>query len=84
MYPIVMASSSDPHRSYERSWEEIEQMLELAQDRVFEWQEWFESCREKGDREGMKEAARKYKALQNVVKSLQWVLGEEGVENPVD
>ena len=74
----------DPHRSYDRSWEEIEEMLELAQDRVFEWQEWFESCREKGDREGMKEAARKYKALQNVVKSLQWVLGEEGVENPVD
>ena len=79
-----MASSSDPHRSYARSWEEIEEMLEHAQDRGFEWQEWFESCREKGDREGMKEAARKYKALQNVVKSLQWGLGEEGVENPVD
>ncbi len=59
-------------------------MLELAEDRIVEWQEWFESCREQGDREGMKEAARKYKALQNVVISLRWVLGEEGVQNPVD
>ena len=84
MYPIVMASSSDSHRSYDRSWEEIEEMLELAQERVLEWQERLESCREQGDREGMKEAARKYKSLQNVVKSLQWVLGEEGAENPVE
>jgi len=59
-------------------------MLELAEDRIVEWQEWFESCREQGDREGMKEAARKYKALQNVVISLRWVLGEEGVQSPVD
>ena len=59
-------------------------MLEGAEERVNEWQEWFESCREKGDREGMKEAARKYKAIQNVVKTLRWVLGEEGAENPVD
>ena len=79
-----MAHSSNPPRSYDRSWEEIEEMLELAEDRIVEWQEWFESCREQGDREGMKEAARKYKALQNVVISLRWVLGEEGVQSPVD
>lgn len=59
-------------------------MLEIAEGRIYEWQEWFESCREKGDREGMKEAARKYKSLQNVVICLKWVLGEEGAENPVE
>ncbi len=79
-----MAQSPHSHRSYDRSWDEIEEMLEFAQERVYEWQEWFESYREKGDREGMKESARKYKALQNVVKTLRWVLGEEGAENPVD
>ena len=79
-----MAQSSGPQRSYDRSWEEIEEMLEVAEERVYEWQEWFESCREKGDREGMKAASRKYKAIQNVVKTLRWVLGEEGAENPVD
>ncbi len=81
---MVMAQSSGPQRSYDRSWEEIEEMLEVAEERVYEWQEWFESCRDEGDREGMKEAARKYKAIQNVVKTLRWVLGEEGAENPVD
>ena len=82
--PDFMAQSPGPSRSYDRSWDEIEEMLEIAEERIYEWQDWFETCREKGDREGMKEAARKYKSLQNVVKSLKWVLGEEGAENPVD
>ena len=48
-----MAHSSTPPRSYDRSWEEIERMLEIAEERVYEWQDWFETCREDGDREGM-------------------------------
>ena len=80
----VMPQSSNPHRSYDRSWEEIERMLVIAEERVYEWQDWFETCREAGDREGMKEAARNYKALQGVVKCLKWVLGEEGVTNPLE
>ncbi len=79
-----MARSSTPPRSYDRSWDEIERMLEIAQERVDEWHDWFETCREEGDREGMKEAARNYKALQGVVKCLKWVLGEDGVDNPLE
>ena len=71
-------------RSYDRSWDEIEKMLEVAEERVFEWQDWFETCREQSDREGMKEAARNYKALQGVIKCLKWVLGEEGVDHPLE
>ena len=82
--PPTMAQSSGPYRSYDRSWEEIERMLVIAEERVYEWQDWFETCREEGDREGMKEAARNYKALQGVVKCLKWVLGEEGVPNPLE
>ena len=81
---FAMAHSSGPYRSYDRSWEEIERMLEVAEERVIEWQDWFETCREEGDREGMKEAARNYKALQGVVKCLKWVLGEEGISNPLE
>ena len=79
-----MPQSSGPYRSYDRSWEEIERMLVIAEERVYEWQDWFETCREDSDREGMKEAARNYKALQGVVKCLKWVLGEEGVSNPLE
>lgn len=82
--PVAMARSSTPPRSYDRSWDEIERMLEIAQERVDEWHDWFETCREEGDREGMKEAARNYKALQGVVKCLKWVLGEDGVDNPLE
>jgi hypothetical protein len=71
-------------RSYDRSWDEIEKMLEIAEERVFEWQDWFETCREQSDREGMKEAARNYKALQGVIKCLKWVLGEQGVDHPLE
>lgn len=31
----------------------------------------------------MKEAARNHKALDGVVKTLRWVLGEEGVDHPL-
>tara|TARA_B100001750_G_C15511964_1_gene604280 strand:- start:1702 stop:1944 length:243 start_codon:yes stop_codon:yes gene_type:complete len=75
---------SAPRRSYDRQWDEIEEMLELAESRGEEWQTWFEECRENGDREGMKEAARNFKALDGVVKCLKWVLGEEGIDHPLE
>ena len=73
-----------PHRSYDRQWDEIEDMLEIAEERGIEWQSWFEECRDNSDKEGMKEAARNYKALQGVIKCLKWVLGEEGIDHPLE
>jgi hypothetical protein len=32
----------------------------------------------------MKESARTHKALQGVVKTLKWTLGEEGIEKPLE
>ena len=71
-------NSDTPVRSYDRSWEEIEDMLEKATDRRDQWKKWFEQCKKDGDRDGMKEAARNHKALDGVIKTLQWTLGEEG------
>jgi hypothetical protein len=73
-----------PHRTYDRQWDEIEEMLTTAEKRAEEWQGWFEDCRENKDKEGMKEAARNYKALQGVIKCLKWVLGEEGIDHPLE
>jgi uncharacterized lipoprotein YddW (UPF0748 family) len=77
-------SSATPHRSYDRQWDEIEEMLELAISRGIEWKAWFEECRNNSDREGMKEAARNFKALDGVIKCLKWVLGEEGIDHPLE
>jgi len=79
-----MSSDGTPHRSYNRSWEEIEQMLSRAELKRKEWKTWFEDCRKNDDRDGMKEAARNHKALDGVVKTLKWTLVEEGANNPLD
>lgn len=70
-------------RTYERTWDEIEDMLTQAEARIKQWKEWFVQCQEDGDREGMKEAARNYKALEGVLKTLKWTLGEVGVGHPL-
>ncbi|MGY8670447.1 MAG: hypothetical protein ACKVJ7_05300 [Candidatus Poseidoniales archaeon] len=79
-----MAGKGTVERSYDRSWSEIETMLENAVDRLSEWKSWFAQCQKDGDRDGMKEAARNYKALEGVVKTLRWTLGEKGVPSPLD
>ena len=84
--PRNMNSSDDfkPVRSYNRTWEEIEVMLDKAVARRNKWKQWFDQCRDDGDRDGMKEAARNHKALDGVIKTLQWTLGQEGIDHPLD
>jgi len=77
-------TEGDPYRSYDRTWEEIEDMLNQALAKRSKWKKWFESCKESGDREGMKEAARNHKALDGVIKTLRWTLGEEGILSPLE
>ena len=82
---IPMSDSNEtPYRSYERTWDEIEQMLGRAEVKRKQWKDWFKECRKNGDREGMKEAARNHKALDGVIKTLKWTLGEEGISDPLD
>jgi len=76
--------SSTPHRTYERTWEEIEDMLDKATEKMHQWKEWYEMCKSEKDKGGMKEAARNHKALEGVVKTLKWTLGEVGVDDPLN
>ena len=76
--------SSTPHRTYERTWAEIEEMLDQATAKMHEWKAWYEMCKDEDDKSGMKEAARNHKALEGVVKTLKWTLGEEGISNPLN
>lgn len=77
-------TESVPERTYARTWDEIEEMLERADERRMEWKAWFETCKENKDKKGMKEAARNHKALEGVIKTLRWTLGEVGVDDPLD
>ena len=44
-----------PYRSYNRTWSEIEQMLEDAEGKLVQWKQWYDQCRKNGDLDGMKE-----------------------------
>ena len=56
----------------------------IGQKQSGQWKVWFDECRKNEDRDGMKEAARNHKALDGVVKTLKWALGEEGISNPLE
>lgn len=71
-------------RSYERTWDEIESMLESAENKRREWQMFFERAKRINNRQAMKDAARNCKALEGVVKTLRWTLGEQGIEDPLE
>ena len=71
-------------RSYARTWEEIESMLNDAIDKRREWQMFFERAKRISNKQAMRDAARNSKALEGVIKTLRWTLGEQGIEHPLD
>ena len=71
-------------RTYERTWDEMESMLESAEDKRREWQMFFERARRIENRQAMKDAARNAKALEGVIKTLKWTLGEDGIKDPLE
>ncbi len=72
------------HRTYDRSWDDIEDMLLKAEKKMNEWITFFYHCKENDDKSGMREAARNKKALEGVIKTLKWTLGEKGILNPLE
>ena len=59
-------------------------MLNDAKDKRREWQMFFERARRINNKQGMRDAARNSKALEGVIKTLKWTLGEQGIEHPLD
>ena len=77
------ARPQEPRRTYDRTWSEIEEMLEEAERVQRGWIDTFHGARSLNDRETMREAARNKKALEGVIKTLRWTLGEEGIDHPL-
>tara|TARA_Y100001938_G_scaffold126714_1_gene178903 strand:- start:361 stop:576 length:216 start_codon:yes stop_codon:yes gene_type:complete len=68
------------HYSYERTWVEIEEMLDMAERKQNEHY----VRMQKGSRKERIYHMRNYKALEGVVKSLRWTLGDKDISNPLD
>lgn len=69
------------HFSYDRSWEEIEVMLDRA-ERVMNMHH--SKLHAAKDKRTKLYHARNYKALEGVVKTLRWTLGDKEINHPLD
>lgn len=70
------------HFSYTRTWDEIESMLDKAEKTLN-----FHELKMMGFRPKSKRwmfHARNYKALQGVIKTLRWTLGDKDIDHPLD
>lgn len=72
------------HFSYEREWEEIEDMLYRAESKLNNWVMRYHQAVSVNNRQVMKDAARNKKALEGVIKTLRWVLGDKNVSHPLE
>ncbi len=68
------------HYTYQRTWAEIENMLDKAERKQNEHY----MKMQKGSRKERIYHMRNYKALEGVVKSLRWTLGDKDIEDPLD
>ena len=72
------------HFAYNKSWEEIEDMLDKAERKMNNWISIYYEAQRRNDRRIMKDAARNKKALEGVVKTLRWVLGDKNIRDPLN
>ena len=59
-------------------------MLDRAERKQNEWVTVFFTAREVGDKSAMREAARNKKALEGVIKTLRWALGDKNIIHPLE
>tara|TARA_B100002019_G_scaffold261856_1_gene248927 strand:+ start:1112 stop:1375 length:264 start_codon:yes stop_codon:yes gene_type:complete len=81
--PMSDHQDSD-HFSYNKSWEEIEVMLDKAERKMNNWISIYYEAQRRNDRRIMKDAARNKKALEGVIKTLRWVLGDKNIRDPLN
>jgi len=67
-------------RTYDRTWEDIEDMLDRAERK----QNTHYLKMQKGPKKDRVYHMRNYKALEGVVKALRWVLGQRGIDTPLE
>ncbi len=79
----MMSMTEHTEPLYERTWDEIEEMLNQAIHTRNCWLSRFEKAKQIEDRQVMKDAARNCKALEGVIKTLKWTIGTPGVEDPL-
>jgi seryl-tRNA synthetase len=69
--------------TYDRTWEEIELMLDKAEKKRNQWLMKLHSLPKQKNKQSI-QCLRNIKALEGVIKTLKWVLGSKDIEHPLD
>jgi polyferredoxin len=84
MASMMSDHQDSDHFSYERSWEEIEVMLSKAETMRNSWEMKFIKAKSQGNKKECIKCLRNMKALEGVVKTLRWTLGDINIPHPLD
>ena len=68
--------------SYNRTWDDIENMLDKAERQLNHHSVGMNNCRPKS--KDWWYHARNFKAMQGVVKTLRWTLGDKNIPHPLE
>ena len=78
---MTMSDHQDSeHFAYDKTWEEIESMLDRAERK----QNQHYTAMLDGPKKRRMYHMRNYKALEGVVKALRWVLGDKDIDHPLE
>jgi hypothetical protein len=78
---MTMSDHQDSeHFAYDKTWEEIEAMLDRAERK----QNQHYTAMLDGPKKKRMYHMRNYKALEGVVKALRWVLGDKDIDHPLE
>ncbi len=72
------------HFSYNRTWEDIEEMLYKAEAVRNGWEIKYYEFKELRNKRKTIEAMRNMKALEGVIKTLRWTLGDKEIMHPLN
>lgn len=72
------------HFAYDKSWTQIKKMLDVAEKVQNKWTTQYYEAQMSNDKKSMRLAARNKKALEGVIKTLRWVLGDKNIEHPLN
>ena len=72
------------HYTDDRSWEDIEEMLSKAEKVKNDWELKFLKHKAHKNKKEAIRCARNMKALEGVIKSLKWTLGDKNILHPLD
>ena len=70
--------------TYSRSWSEIEEMLDKAERVKNKHQIKLEEQKERGNKKKAMHHAKNMKALEGVIKTLRWTLGDRRIGHPLE